>query len=97
MNIINDFDLFKTALKEGYGEAIALSVLAPKHLAKIGFLEDATISKELEMNTLMARALADVVFLKYSYGLELWRFNFFEDRITQDQFNDAWWKIRYFY
>jgi hypothetical protein len=57
---------------EAIGDVMALSVATPKHLSKIGLLNDYTPSTETDLNFLMKTALEKV--------LNIFQFTFLEPR-----------------
>ena len=55
---------------EAVGDVIALSVSTPEHLQKIGLLDDADHSAELDLNHLYSIALDKIAFLPFGYVLD---------------------------
>jgi len=77
---------------------MALSVSTPKHLRQIGLLEaDASAGQEYEatINYLYLQGLQKIVFLPFAYATDLWRWDVFKGKITSDNYNCEWWKLRY--
>lgn len=82
------------AFHEAIGDTIALSVGTPKHLQKIGLLEDYTYTKENSINALYYQALERVAFLPFGYLIDKWRWDVFSGKIPKNQWNKHWWKLR---
>jgi hypothetical protein len=49
---------------------------------------------EKDMNILMKQALFKVAFLPFGYLIDLWRFRVFDGTISEDNYNEEWWKLR---
>ncbi|PSN41387.1 Angiotensin-converting enzyme [Blattella germanica] len=83
---------------EAVGDVMALSVSTPKHLRKIGLLEESDKGEDYEatINYLFLQGLQKIVFLPSAYLMDLWRWNVFSGDITSDSYNCEWWKLRYF-
>ena len=82
---------------EAVGDVTALSVLTPKHLRQIGLLEadSPTEDHEATINYLFLQGLQKIVFLPHAYVIDLWRWDVFKGKITSDNYNCEWWKIRW--
>jgi hypothetical protein len=83
---------------EAVGDVMSLSVSTPKHLKEIGLLEgDASAGEDYEatINYLYLQGLQKIVFLPYAYLTDLWRWDVFKGKITSDEYNCEWWKLRY--
>ena len=46
------------------------------------------------MNILMKQALFKEAFLPFGYLIDLWRFRVFDGTISEDNYNEEWWKLR---
>ncbi|UYV61413.1 hypothetical protein LAZ67_1004766 [Cordylochernes scorpioides] len=77
---------------EAIGEVMELSVVTPKHLHKIGFLDKGENDTETEINFLMFMALEKIAFLPISYPIDLWRWDVFRGSVNK--LNDRWWQLR---
>ncbi|UYV61430.1 hypothetical protein LAZ67_1004800 [Cordylochernes scorpioides] len=77
---------------EAIGDVLALSVVTPKHLHKIGFLDKVENDTEAEINFLMSMALEKIAFLPFGYLIDLWRWDVFRGSV--DNLNDRWWQLR---
>jgi hypothetical protein len=75
---------------------MSLSVSTPKHLLQIGLLEDenTTADYEATINYLFLQGLQKIVFLPSAYVIDLWRWDVFKGKITSDEYNCEWWKLR---
>jgi hypothetical protein len=82
---------------EAVGDVIALSVLTPKHLRQIGLLEADSLTEDHEATTnyLFLQGLQKVVFLPFAYVIDLWRWDVFKGKITSENYNCEWWKLRW--
>lgn len=76
---------------------MALSVLTPKHLRQIGLLEADSLMDDHEatINYLFLQGLQKIVFLPFAYVIDLWRWDVFKGKITSDNYNCEWWKMRW--
>ncbi|UYV61425.1 hypothetical protein LAZ67_1004792 [Cordylochernes scorpioides] len=92
----NHPDVFQWGANPGFheaiGEVLELSVVTPKHLHKIGFLDKVENDTETEINFLMSMALEKIAFLPFSYLIDLWRWDVFRGSV--DNLNDRWWQLR---
>ncbi|GAB1609324.1 angiotensin-converting enzyme-like [Argonauta hians] len=79
---------------EAVGDTLALSVSTPKHLKKIGLLNNYKASEENTINFLMRIALKKLVFLPFSYVVDNYRWNLFNGKTPTTEYNAAWWKMR---
>ncbi|KAF5302724.1 hypothetical protein FQR65_LT08466 [Abscondita terminalis] len=82
------------SLPEAIGDAIALSVVSPKHLQKINLLENYTESYESQLNALMDMALERVAFLPFAFLVDKWRWDVFSDKVNETEWNKHWWDYR---
>jgi len=75
---------------------MSLSVSTPKHLRQIGLLEPDTTTADYEatINYLFLQGLQKIVFLPSAYVIDLWRWDVFKGKITSDEYNCEWWKLR---
>ncbi|UYV61424.1 ACE [Cordylochernes scorpioides] len=92
----NQLDVFQWGANPGFheaiGEVLELSVVTPKHLHKIGFLDKVENDTEVEINFLMSLALEKIAFMPFSYLIDLWRWDVFRGSV--DNLNDRWWQLR---
>ncbi|KAK3528365.1 hypothetical protein QTP86_034135 [Hemibagrus guttatus] len=80
---------------EAVGEIMSLSAATPSHLQSLGllpsdFIEDA----ETEINFLLKQALTIVATLPFTYMLEEWRWQVFQETIPKEQWMRRWWEMK---
>ena len=75
---------------------MSLSVSTPKHLRQIGMLEPDVTTEDYEatINFLFLQGLQKIGFLPSAYVIDLWRWDVFKGKITSDEYNCEWWKLR---
>lgn len=90
--------LFRNGANPGFHEAvgdlIALSVSTPKHLEKIGLLENYEDNEENSINSLFKMALERVAFLPFGLLIDQWRWRVFNGEIPESKWNEEWWAVR---
>ncbi|CAO1342417.1 unnamed protein product [Diamesa hyperborea] len=91
--------IFKNGANSGFHEAIgdtlSLSVSTPKHLERIGLIENGfKYDDENLINHLMWSALRQIIPLPFAYTLDKFRFGVFRGEIKADEVNTEYWKIR---
>ncbi|CAF0880032.1 unnamed protein product [Adineta steineri] len=80
---------------EAIGDTIGMYAISPRHLVKIGFLDEESINSHYEMNFLMRMALQKVAFLPFAYVMDKYRFALFRHEINRDtELNAKWWALR---
>ncbi|XP_059926721.1 angiotensin-converting enzyme 2 isoform X2 [Gadus macrocephalus] len=80
---------------EAVGEIMSLSAATPDHLKSLGLLAaDFTADKETEINFLMKQALTIVATLPFTYMLEEWRWQVFNENIPKNQWMKRWWEMK---
>lgn len=80
---------------DAVGDTIALSVSTPKHLRKVGLLPaDSKDDPESQLNYLFNMGLKNIAFLPFGYLMDLWRWDVFKGKITPENYNCEWWKLR---
>ncbi|KAG5890660.1 hypothetical protein JTB14_034948 [Gonioctena quinquepunctata] len=77
---------------EGVANAIILSVYNPKHLWRVGLLNNNTDNYESNINFLMLMALKKVAYAPFAYLVEQWRYEIFDYGVTR--MNADWWDLR---
>ncbi|XP_042206162.1 angiotensin-converting enzyme-like isoform X2 [Homarus americanus] len=80
---------------EAVGDVLALSVATPKHLQKIGLLQEVHDDQEEDINFLLKMALEKITFLPFGYLMDLWRWDVFSGKTHEDNWNCAWWDLRF--
>ncbi|XP_078380938.1 angiotensin-converting enzyme-like [Oculina patagonica] len=73
---------------------MSLSVDTPQHLKKIGLLESVSNYTESDINALMKMALRKIAFLPFGFLIDQWRLKVFSGKITDENYNAEWWKLR---
>lgn len=73
---------------------MSLSVSTNRHLHKIGLLKDYVDQPEVDINKLLETGLSKIIFLPFAYIMDLWRWDVFKGKITPDNYNEEWWKLR---
>ena len=90
--------MFRTGANPGFheaiGDTIALSVANPRHLVKIGLLDDYVSNKENDINALYMEALERVAFLPFGLLIDKWRWDVFSGKASVNNWNSHWWKLR---
>ncbi len=88
--------LFQNGANDGFheavGDTIALS-LTPEYLKKKGLLKDVGTSKEAVINNQLLRALSKVAFLPFGYMIDKWRWDVFEGRVRESNWNEHYWRL----
>ncbi|KAL9965320.1 hypothetical protein ACROYT_G029106 [Oculina patagonica] len=79
---------------EAVGDTMSLSVDTPQHLKKIGLLESVSNNTESDINALMKMALRKIAFLPFGFLIDQWRWKVFSGKITDENYNAEWWKLR---
>lgn len=81
---------------EAIGDTLALSVNTPKHLKKIGLLDESTPIDDYEtsINFLFAMALNKVAYLPFGYLIDKYRWDIFDGSVDASSYNAHWWKLR---
>nr|CAH7745198.1 unnamed protein product [Callosobruchus chinensis] len=78
---------------EAVGDLISLSVLSTKHLRQIGLI-NTDIDHRVDMNNLYKVGLHKIMFLPFSYLMELWRWDIFSGKTKPEDYNCKWWELR---
>jgi peptidyl-dipeptidase A len=79
---------------EAVGDTIALSASSPKHLHRIGLLENDTDDPESRINQLMAMAIRKIALLPFAYVMDKFRYEAFRGNIQPDNANCHFWRLR---
>jgi peptidyl-dipeptidase A len=79
---------------EAIGDTISMSVSTPKHLKVVGLLDHFEDNKENTINFLMSQALKVLVDIPWALTLEQWRWDIFSGKVTPEDQNCHWWKLR---
>ncbi len=78
---------------EGIGDTLALSV-TPGYLKQAGILKTVKKNDKALINLQMKEALDKIAFLPFGKLIDQWRWDVFSGKITPDNYNEAWWKLR---
>lgn len=78
---------------EAIGDAIALSV-TPGYLKEVGILKSAPENQKELINFQLKKALDKVAFLPFGKLIDQWRWDVFSGKVSKDNYNEAWWKLR---
>jgi len=81
---------------EAIGDTLALSVKTPKHLKEIGLLDESTVIDDYEtsINFLFSMALDKIAFLPFSYIMDRFRWDIFDNTTDSSEYNSHWWQLR---
>lgn len=79
---------------EAIGDTMALSVVNPRHLVKIGLLDNYNNTREDNINALYSKALGSVAFLPFGLLIDKWRWDVFKNEISDTEWNKHWWQLR---
>ncbi|KAG1680453.1 Angiotensin-converting enzyme [Nymphon striatum] len=82
---------------EAIGDTLALSVMTPEHLHKIGLLDSVVNDDETDINFLMNMALEKIAFLPFAYMMDRYRWDIFKGEIEFKNMNQRWWELREMY
>ncbi|XP_075230868.1 angiotensin-converting enzyme-like isoform X2 [Lycorma delicatula] len=77
---------------EAFSDAILLSVNTPRHMHRIGLLNNITDDYETNINFLLEMALQKVAYLPFAYLVDQWRWGVFSEGI--ELMNIRWWELR---
>uniref|UniRef100_A0A8C9T065 Angiotensin-converting enzyme n=1 Tax=Scleropages formosus TaxID=113540 RepID=A0A8C9T065_SCLFO len=79
---------------EAIGDVLSLSVSTPKHLKKIGLLENLVEDHESDLNYLLKMALEKIAFLPFGFLIDQWRWGVFSGKTPPERYNADWWYLR---
>nr|CAD7437770.1 unnamed protein product [Timema bartmani] len=97
--------LFRDGANPGFHEAVGamieLSVITPRHLQRIGLLNnitdeygEMTNTNETNINFLLTMALDKVAYLPFAYVVDQWRWRLFSEEWKVEEMNSRWWDLR---
>lgn len=89
--------LFQAGANDGFHEAIGDTItlsLTPEYLKSKGLLTASSTTDEAVINDQLFRALSKVAFLPFGYLIDKWRWDVFEGRVSERQWNQHYWKLR---
>ncbi|KAL4104663.1 hypothetical protein QTP88_019945 [Uroleucon formosanum] len=91
--------LFKEGANPGFHEALSdaviLSISTPRHLHRIGLLNNITDDYESQIDFLMEMALDKIAYLPFAYSVDLWRWSVFSKGVHN--LNARWWDLKLLY
>jgi peptidyl-dipeptidase A len=79
---------------EAIGDLLALSVSTPEHLNKVGLFSPLVDDIKSTINYQMKIALEKIVFIPFSYLMDVWRWDVFSGKTTPENLNKHWWELR---
>ncbi|XP_019640619.1 PREDICTED: angiotensin-converting enzyme-like [Branchiostoma belcheri] len=79
---------------EAVGDTVSLSAMTPAHLRTVGLLTDWPDTHESEINFLLRQALDKIPALAMGVMIDTWQSRVFSGKITADEYNREWWKLR---
>ncbi|CAK8671725.1 unnamed protein product [Clavelina lepadiformis] len=79
---------------EAVGDTLALSVSTPKHLKKIGLIDQVENDYEADINYLLSQALDKIAFLPFGYMIDKWRWRVFDGTTTKENYQKSWDDLR---
>lgn len=79
---------------EAIGDTVALSLMTPVHLGKIGLLKDHHFSKATKLNQLYKIALQKITVLQFAYFIDLYRWSVFRGEVEPEEYNCHFWELR---
>ncbi|KAH9413078.1 hypothetical protein DERP_006764 [Dermatophagoides pteronyssinus] len=101
MNYENKPAVYREGANPGFHEAIgdlmSLSVITPVHLAKVGLLNRSQIEQNLDdlnLNYQLRMAMDKIAFLPFSFIIDKWRWDVFNDDKLTNHMNRHWWELR---
>ncbi|XP_073984797.1 angiotensin-converting enzyme-like [Rhodnius prolixus] len=85
-----------SAFQEAIGDTIMISVESPKHLQRIGILQNEP-NEDLKISLLLHQALKKIPQLPFGLVMDKWRWNVMASKITPENYNKYWWHYRTLY
>jgi peptidyl-dipeptidase A len=89
---------FRTGANPGFheavGDTIALSVMTPKHLHKIGLLKKINNDPKSKINQLLKMGLDKLPFLPFAYVFDKYRYDVFRGEVKKENANKYFWYLR---
>lgn len=79
---------------EAIGDVFAISASTPKHLEKMGLLENYEHDDEAKINQLYSTALSKIVFLPFAYTIDQYRWALFRGEVEPEEYNCRFWQMR---
>jgi peptidyl-dipeptidase A len=88
--------LFRDGANDGFHEAIGDTItlsMVPGYLAEAGLIGSAEESDQAVIKHQMVQALDKIAFSPFSKLVNEWRWGLFSGKITQEDYNKAWWEL----
>jgi peptidyl-dipeptidase A len=88
--------LFRDGANDGFHEAIGDTItlsMVPGYLAEAGLIGSAEESDQVVIKHQMVQALDKIAFSPFSKLVNEWRWGLFSGKITQEDYNKAWWEL----
>ncbi|XP_033109443.1 angiotensin-converting enzyme-like [Anneissia japonica] len=79
---------------EAVGDTIALSVVTPDYLNKMGLLSVEKFTDRHDIDFLLRQALVKIAFLPFGFMIDKWRWDVFRGITTPEDYNSKWWELR---
>ncbi|CAH1788647.1 unnamed protein product [Owenia fusiformis] len=83
---------------EAVGDTIALSVMTPGHMEKIGLANEEESSSEdtdkQMINFLLSMALSKIAFLPFGLLIDKYRWDIYSGKVDETNYNAKWWEYR---
>ncbi|KAL7038763.1 hypothetical protein ACKWTF_009688 [Chironomus riparius] len=79
---------------EAVGDTIALSVATPKHMHRIGLLDEVNKDRKSQINQLLKMGIEKLPFLPFSYVFDKYRYEVFRGTVTAENANTLFWDMR---
>lgn len=89
------YNIIFVGFHEAVGDTMALSVMTPKYLHNISFLEENVDDYKEDINFLFLSSLSKIAFLPFGYLIDIWRWGVFRGEITPENYNCNWWNLRF--
>uniref|UniRef100_A0A2M4AJS0 Angiotensin-converting enzyme n=2 Tax=Anopheles triannulatus TaxID=58253 RepID=A0A2M4AJS0_9DIPT len=79
---------------EAVGDVLSLSVSTPKHLRRVGLLNDYVEDEQVKINQFYRAGVTKLVFLPFAYTLDKYRWGVFRGEIKPEEYNCKFWEMR---
>ncbi|KAK0175774.1 hypothetical protein PV327_009498 [Microctonus hyperodae] len=84
-----------SAFHESIGDVIFLGAMTPRHLHRLGFIDDNGSDEisRIELALLLKLALTKIPQIPYALLMDKWRWRVFEGVVDSNNYNKAWWDL----
>ncbi|XP_058452883.1 angiotensin-converting enzyme-like [Malaya genurostris] len=79
---------------EAVGDVLSLSVSTPKHLKRVGLLNDYEEDEQVKINQFYQSGVTKLVFLPFAYTMDKYRWSIFRGEIKPGEYNCRFWQLR---